>query len=160
MVTPPVYIKALTRYKVPVKLPTSRFEGQEKGSGMSSSRTTDPVIKEPAELESRCGLLRALHVPGDPIVLPNAWDVASAKAVEAAGFPGVATTSGGVAASLGYDDHEGAPAAEMLAAAARIARSVDVPVTVDAESGYGMAPDELVTALRQAGAAGCNLEDT
>jgi 2-methylisocitrate lyase-like PEP mutase family enzyme len=59
-----------------------------------------------------------------------------------------------------YEDHEGAPADEMLAAAARIARGVEVPVTVDAEAGYGMEPAELVTALRSAGAAGCNLEDT
>jgi 2-methylisocitrate lyase-like PEP mutase family enzyme len=72
----------------------------------------------------------------------------------------VATTSWGVAASLGYDDAEQAPADEMLAAAARIARSVDVPVTVDAEAGYRMQPDELVAALHDVGAAGCNLEDT
>jgi 2-methylisocitrate lyase-like PEP mutase family enzyme len=114
----------------------------------------------PAELESRCELLRSLHVPGDPIVLPNAWDVASAQAIETAGFPVVATTSGGVAAALGYEDHEGAPPEEMLAAAARIGRSVNIPMTVDAEAGYGMEPAELVTALRRIGAAGCNLEDT
>ena len=72
----------------------------------------------------------------------------------------VATTSGGVAATLGHEDHEGAPADEMLAAAARIAAGVEVPVTVDAEAGYGMDPAELVAALRSAGAAGCNLEDT
>ncbi len=111
-------------------------------------------------LENRCELLRSLHVPGDPLLLPNAWDVSSARAVVAAGFPVVATTSGGVAASLGYEDHEGAPGEEMLAAAARIARSVDVPVTVDAEAGYGLEPAELVAALRDAGAAGCNLEET
>jgi 2-methylisocitrate lyase-like PEP mutase family enzyme len=113
-----------------------------------------------ADLESRCDLLRSLHRPGAPLLLPNAWDVATARAVVAAGFPVVATTSGGVAAALGYEDHEGAPADEMLAAAARIARGVEVPVTVDAEAGYGMEPAELVAALRQAGAAGCNLEDT
>jgi 2-methylisocitrate lyase-like PEP mutase family enzyme len=101
-----------------------------------------------------------LHVPGAPLVLPNAWDVASAKAVVAAGFPVVATTSGGVAAALGYEDHEGAPGEEMLAAAARVSRSVDVPVTVDAEAGYGMEPADLVAALKGVGAAGCNLEDT
>jgi 2-methylisocitrate lyase-like PEP mutase family enzyme len=93
-------------------------------------------------------------------VLPNAWDVATAKAVLAAGFAVVATTSWAVAAALGYEDGERAPADEMLAAAARIARSVEVPVTVDAEAGYGMQPSELVAALRDAGAAGCNLEDT
>ena len=67
---------------------------------------------------SRCDLLRSLHRPGAPLVLPNAWDAATARAVAAAGFPAVATTSAGVAAALGYDDHERAPASEMLAAAA------------------------------------------
>jgi 2-methylisocitrate lyase-like PEP mutase family enzyme len=119
---------------------------------MAASQTSD--------LQARCDLLRSLHTPGAPLLLPNAWDCATARAVVAAGFPVVATTSGGVAASLGYEDHHGAPADEMLAAATRIARSVDVPVTVDAEGGYGLAPAELVAALRAAGAAGCNLEDT
>ena len=113
-----------------------------------------------ADLQSKCGLLRSLHRPGDPLLLPNAWDVATARAVVAAGFPVVATTSGGVAATLGYEDHHGAPADEMLAAAARIACAVDVPVTIDAEGGYGMEPAAVVDALRTAGAAGCNLEDT
>src|ERR671929_1052419 len=112
------------------------------------------------DLQSRCELLRSLHRPGDPLLLPNAWDVATARAVVAAGYPVVATTSGGVAATLGYEDHERAPAEEMLAAAARIARGVEVPVTVDAEAGYGIEPAELVAALRSAGAAGFNLEDT
>src|SRR5256885_3005065 len=118
----------------------------------TTSRATD--------LQSRCDLLRSLQRPGDPLLLPNAWDVAAAGAVVAAGFPVVATTSGGVAAALGFEDHEGAPADEMLAAAARIARGVEVPVTVDAEAGYGMQPAELVAVLRSAGAAGCNIEDT
>src|SRR5689334_25403653 len=111
-------------------------------------------------LQSRCDLLRSLQRPGAPLLLPNAWDVATARAVVAAGFPVVATTSGGVAAALGYNDHEGAPGDEMLAAAARIARGVEVPVTVDAEAGYGLEPAELVAALHSLGAAGCNLEDT
>jgi 2-methylisocitrate lyase-like PEP mutase family enzyme len=119
---------------------------------MALSQTTD--------LQSDCDLLRSLHRPGTPLLLPNAWDVATARAVVAAGFPVVATTSGGVAATLGYEDHEGAPGDEMLAAAARIARGVDVPVTVDAEAGYGMEPAELVAALRSTGAVGCNLEDS
>jgi 2-methylisocitrate lyase-like PEP mutase family enzyme len=112
------------------------------------------------DLESRCELLRSLQRPGDPLLLPNAWDVVTARAVVAAGFPVVATTSGGVAATLGYEDHEGAPGDEMLAAAARIARAVEVPVTIDAEAGYGMEPAELVAELRSMGAAGCNLEDS
>jgi 2-methylisocitrate lyase-like PEP mutase family enzyme len=112
------------------------------------------------DLQSQCELLRSLHRPGAPLLLPNAWDVATARAVVAAGFPVVATTSAGVAAALGYEDHERAPADEMLAAAGRIARGIEVPVTVDAEAGYGMEPAELVAALKSAGAAGCNLEDT
>jgi 2-methylisocitrate lyase-like PEP mutase family enzyme len=112
------------------------------------------------ELQEHCDLLRSLQRPGDPLLLPNAWDVATARAVVAAGFPVVATTSGGVAATLGYADHEGAPGDEMLAAAARIARGVEAPVTVDAEAGYGMQPAQLVSALKDMGAAGCNLEDS
>jgi len=112
------------------------------------------------ELAQRCDLLRSLHRPGDPLLLPNAWDVATARAVVEAGFPVVATTSGGVANALGFEDHHGAPAQEMLAAARRIAAGVDVPVTIDAEAGYGMAPDALVDALIDVGAAGCNLEET
>src|SRR4051795_11329331 len=99
-----------------------------------------------SDLQSRCELLRSLHRPGAPLVLPNAWDVAKARAVVAAGFPVGGKTSGGVAAALGYDDHEGAPADEMLAAAARIARGVEVPVTVAAGGGYGMGPAELFEA--------------
>jgi 2-methylisocitrate lyase-like PEP mutase family enzyme len=118
------------------------------------------ALLQTTDLQGQCNLLRSLHRRGDPLLLPNAWDVATARAVVAAGFPVVATTSGGVAATLGYEDHEGAPGDEMLAAAARIARGVDVPVTVDAEAGYGMEPDELVAALRNMGAAGCNLEDS
>src|SRR5215510_5069904 len=118
------------------------------------------ALSETTDIQSRCDLLRSLHRPGDPLLLPNAWDVATARAVVAAGFPVVATTSGGVAGTLGYEDHEGAPGDEMLAAAARIARGVEVPVTVDAEAGYGMEPAELVAALHSAGAAGCNLEDS
>src|ERR671910_1526804 len=127
---------------------------------MSSRQVAEQPMTEPADLESRCELLRSLHVPGTPLVLPNAWDVASARAVVAAGFPVVATTSMGVAASLGYEDHERAPGDEMLAAAARIATAVNVPVTVDAEAGYRMEPTDLVARLKEMGAAGCNLEDT
>jgi 2-methylisocitrate lyase-like PEP mutase family enzyme len=127
---------------------------------MSTHPLADRAVTEPTDLESRCDLLRSLHVPGTPLVLPNAWDVASARAVVAAGFPVVATTSMGVAASLGYEDHERAPRQEMLAAAGRIAGAVEVPVTVDAETGYGMEPADLVAALKNMGAAGCNLEDT
>jgi 2-methylisocitrate lyase-like PEP mutase family enzyme len=127
---------------------------------MSTRQVAEQPITRPSDLEARCDTLRSLHVPGTPLVLPNAWDAASARAVEAAGFPVVATTSRAVAASLGYEDHERAPGEEMLAAAARIAAAVNVPVSVDAEAGYGMKPRDLVARLKAMGAAGCNLEDT
>ncbi|MFG3172759.1 isocitrate lyase/phosphoenolpyruvate mutase family protein [Streptomyces sp. NPDC048200] len=105
---------------------------------------------------------RALHhgrVPDDPLVLPGPWDAASARVFADAGFPALATPSAGVAASLGYADGQ-TPAAEMFAAVARIARAVDVPVSADVEGGYGLAPKELVERLLEAGAVGCNLEDS
>jgi 2-methylisocitrate lyase-like PEP mutase family enzyme len=112
------------------------------------------------DLTSAATTLRDLHVAGKPLVLANSWDAASARLAVAAGFPVVATSSGAVADSLGYRDQQDAPADEMFAAAARIARAVDVPVTVDAEAGYGLTATELVTRLVDAGAVGCNLEDT
>ncbi|MFH9576041.1 isocitrate lyase/phosphoenolpyruvate mutase family protein [Streptomyces sp. NPDC017454] len=105
---------------------------------------------------------RALHhgrAPGDPLVLPGPWDAASARVFAEAGFPALATPSAGVAASLGYEDGA-TPADEMFAAVARIARAVDVPVSADVEDGYGLAPKELVERLLEAGAVGCNLEDS
>ncbi|MEV6119107.1 isocitrate lyase/phosphoenolpyruvate mutase family protein [Streptomyces sp. NPDC052077] len=105
---------------------------------------------------------RALHhgrTPDDPLVLPGPWDAASARAFEEAGFPALATPSAGVAASLGYEDGS-TPADEMFAAVARITRAVDVPVSADVEAGYGLAPAELVDRLLEAGAVGCNLEDS
>ncbi|MGW3347272.1 isocitrate lyase/PEP mutase family protein [Nonomuraea rubra] len=104
--------------------------------------------------------LRDLHVPGDPLVLPNIWDAASARLAEAAGFPALATSSAATAAVLGYDDGEQVPAGEVLAAAARIVRAVRVPVTVDFERGYGLEPAELVERFAATGAAGLNLEDS
>ncbi len=104
--------------------------------------------------------LRALHHEDDLLVLPNSWDAASARVLAGAGFPAIATASHAVADSLGYEDGEAAPPEEMFAAAARVTRSVDVPVSVDAESGYGLPPADLAARLREAGAAGCNIEDT
>jgi len=104
--------------------------------------------------------LRDLHHGDSPLVLPNTWDCASARAVAKAGFPVVATTSGGIAASLGWEDGEKTPADEMFHAIGRIASSVDVPVTADVESGYGLSSTEIVAALREVGAVGCNIEDT
>ncbi|RIV32688.1 isocitrate lyase/PEP mutase family protein [Micromonospora radicis] len=104
--------------------------------------------------------LRTLHRPGDPLVLPNAWDAGSARAVVAAGFAAVATGSAAVAESLGYADGEDTPVEEMFAAVARISRAVDVPVTADLERGYRLPPAELVRRLLDAGAVGLNLEDS
>ncbi|MGI5457244.1 isocitrate lyase/PEP mutase family protein [Streptomyces sp. CA-249302] len=111
---------------------------------------------------SKVEVFRALHrgrLPGDPLVLPGPWDAVSAKVLEEAGWPALATPSAGVAASLGYEDGS-TPADEMFAAVARICRAVDVPVSADVEGGYGLAPKELVERLLEAGAVGCNLEDS
>ena len=104
--------------------------------------------------------LRELHRPGEPLILANAWDVATAKQVVAAGFPAVATTSSAISWSLGHQDGEDTPPDEMFEVAARIASAVDVPVTADLESGYGLSPAELVESMRQAGVVGLNFEDT
>ncbi|MEV3922670.1 isocitrate lyase/PEP mutase family protein [Actinomadura coerulea] len=111
-------------------------------------------------MTDNAAILRDLHRPGDPLLLPNVWDAGSAKIVQEAGFPALATASAAVSAMLGYPDHEGAPAEEMFAAAGRVVRAATVPVTVDAEAGYGLQPGELVERLLAIGAAGCNLEDT
>jgi 2-methylisocitrate lyase-like PEP mutase family enzyme len=104
--------------------------------------------------------LLALHHADDVLVLVNAWDVASARLVEEAGFPAVATTSAGIAASLGYPDGERIPVDEMLAAVARISEAITVPVTADMESGYGLPAAQLVSRLLDAGAVGMNIEDS
>lgn len=111
-------------------------------------------------LAKQADRLRALHQGPAPLILANAWDVASAVAVERAGASAIATTSSGVTASLGYPDGEAIPAAEMLAAIARIAAAVSLPVTADMEAGYGLSAADLVDALIGAGAVGLNLEDT
>jgi len=105
---------------------------------------------------------RALHhgrAAADPLVLPGPWDAASARVFADAGFPALATPSAGIAASLGYEDGS-TPHEEMFAAVARIVRAVSVPVSADVEGGYGLAPEELVGRLLEAGAVGCNLEDS
>jgi len=106
--------------------------------------------------------LRALHAGPAMLVLPNAWDVVTARLVEAAGFPAIATTSAGVAWSLGYADGERISRGEMLDAVRRMARAVRVPVTADMEAGYGPTPEAVAETARgviAAGAVGLNLED-
>ena len=114
----------------------------------------------PSASRDKAAALRALHVPGVPLVLPNAWDAASARLVQEAGFAVVATSSAATAAVLGWPDGEGTPVEEVLAASARIARAVDVPVTVDFERGFRLAPDELVERVTATGVVGVNLEDS
>jgi 2-methylisocitrate lyase-like PEP mutase family enzyme len=120
-------------------------------------------VTNPNFLEStatKAESLRQLHAGPAMLVLPNAWDAASAKVLETAGFPAIATTSGGVANALGYEDHQGAPLSEMLAAATRIVRAVSIPVTVDFEAGYGLQPREIAERVIDSGAAGFNFEDS
>src|SRR5260370_23083908 len=106
--------------------------------------------------------LRKLHEGPRVLVLPNAWDVASARVLEELGYPAIATTRGGVAFALGYPDGEGVSREEMLEVVARIARAVRVPVTADMEAGYGITPKDMAEtakAIVAAGAVGLNLED-
>lgn len=112
------------------------------------------------ELAAKAEALRAQHAGPGVLVLPNAWDAASARAFEDAGFPALATTSGGVVEAIGHRDGEQAPVDQVLAAVGRICRAVSVPVTADLEGGYGLAADDLVDGLLGAGAVGLNLEDT
>jgi 2-methylisocitrate lyase-like PEP mutase family enzyme len=104
---------------------------------------------------------RALH-RGNILVLPNAWDVASARIIQQAGFSAVATTSAGIAFTLGYPDGQHISREEMLAVVGRIAKAVEVPVTADVEAGYGDRPEDAARTARDvlaAGAVGMNLED-
>jgi 2-methylisocitrate lyase-like PEP mutase family enzyme len=108
----------------------------------------------------KADLLRQLHHDRALLVLPNAWDVAGAVALAAApGVRALATTSGGVARSLGYEDEEQAPRDEMVRAAARIAAAVSVPVTADLEAGYGD-PAGTARAAWEGGIVGINFEDS
>jgi len=121
---------------------------------MHQARTAEPGSKADA--------LRRLHVEGPMLVLPNAWDAGSARIFVEAGFAALATTSAGIAFSLGYPDGERISRDEMLAAVARITRRISVPITADMEAGYGQTPDAVAETVRRvidAGAVGMNLED-
>jgi 2-methylisocitrate lyase-like PEP mutase family enzyme len=104
----------------------------------------------------------ALHVPGDPLILYNAWDAGSARVIAEAGARAIATGSASVAQAHGYDDAEALPLALALANAGRIVAAVDLPVTIDFEGAYAVAPDEAaanMARLAATGAIGCNFED-
>lgn len=114
------------------------------------------------EQAAKAESFRAMHGGRTLLLLPNAWDALSARIVVGAGFTAIATTSGGVAWALGYADGEKAPWDQVVAATARIARAVKVPVTADIETGYGDTPEAVARSIRDiidAGAVGVNLED-
>lgn len=116
------------------------------------------IAKQTAKAEA----FLALHHAPEILVLANSWDVATTRVIARAGFPAIATTSAGIAFDLGYPDGERIGRDEMLAVVGRIARSVDLPVTADMESGYGPVPEDVAETVRltiEAGAAGMNLED-
>ena len=105
---------------------------------------------------------RKLHHGPEILILPNAWDVGSAKIMEKAGFPAIASTSAGVANFLGYPDGESITREDMLAVVKEIAGNVAIPVTADVEAGYGPTTDDVAETVRQviaAGVVGINLED-
>lgn len=101
-----------------------------------------------------------MHQPGDPVILPTVWDAWSAKLAVGAGFAALTVGSKPVAESLGKSDGEGMSFADVLARTGQIVEAVDVPVSVDVESGYGQSPDRLIEGLLDAGAVGLNIEDT
>jgi 2-methylisocitrate lyase-like PEP mutase family enzyme len=120
------------------------------------------AIMNQAEQASKAEAFRGLHRGPRLLLLPNAWDAMSARIVASEGFPAIATTSGGLAWALGYPDGEAAPWDEVVAATARIARAVSVPVTADIETGYGDTPEAVARSIGDiigAGAVGVNLED-
>jgi 2-methylisocitrate lyase-like PEP mutase family enzyme len=111
---------------------------------------------------ARAEAFRAMHDRSRILVLPNAWDAMSARVIEDAGARAIATTSAGVAFSVGYPDGEAIPREEMIAAIARIARVVTIPVTADIESGFARDAREVAETVRRvidAGMVGINLED-
>lgn len=132
---------------------------------MSDSCRTAPCagwLSEPYPLHHRALAFRSLHVPGRPLVLPNAWDRVSARLGEEAGAAAVATTSAGLAWELGTPDGDRLERDRALAAVAAVASAVGVPVSADIESGYaadaaGVA--DTVRAVLAAGAVGINIED-
>lgn len=115
------------------------------------------------EQKRQAHTFRQMHRGPKALLLPNVWDVASARIIEEAGFGAIATTSAGIAFSLGYPDGQKISPEEMLARIGRIARAVKVPVTADVEAGYGGRPEDAARTAREvieAGAVGLNLEDS
>lgn len=112
------------------------------------------------DLQKSAAALLALHVPGTPVVLPTVWDAWSAKLAVDAGFAALTVGSHPVAESVGKPDGEGMSFDELLARVAQITGAVDVPISVDIESGYGETPQRIIDGLLSVGAVGFNIEDT
>ena len=105
---------------------------------------------------------RRLHDRKNVLILPNAWDVPSARVFEDEGFPAVATSSAGMMVSLGYPDGEEIPTGEFVAVVRRVARVLSVPLSVDMVGGFGGSPSIVARSVRRvvdAGAVGINIED-
>src|SRR5579864_3260481 len=114
------------------------------------------------EQRTKAEAFRAMHRGPNILILPNAWDVASARIFEEAGIAAIATTSAGIAFTLGYPDGQKISRDEMLSCVSRIATKVKIPVTADVEAGYGDRPEDAALTARgviEAGAVGLNLED-
>jgi len=111
-------------------------------------------------LEERANALLALHVPGDPVILPTIWDAWSAKLAVEAGFAALTVGSHPVADSVGKADGEGMSFDDLIDRVGQITGAVDVPISVDVESGYGEAPQRIIDGLLSVGAVGLNIEDT
>lgn len=111
-------------------------------------------------LQERAETLKALHVPGDPVILPTVWDAWSASLAVEAGFAALTVGSHPVADSVGKQDGEGMSFDDLLERVAQIAGAVDVPLSVDVESGYGESGQRLIAGLLSVGAVGLNVEDT
>lgn len=111
-------------------------------------------------LRERADALLAMHQPGNPVILPTVWDAWSARLAVDAGFAALTVGSHPLAGSVGKEDREGMTFAEVLARVEQITAAVDVPVSVDIESGYGQPPARLIEGLLDAGAVGFNIEDT
>jgi 2-methylisocitrate lyase-like PEP mutase family enzyme len=119
--------------------------------------------KEMADQTRKAEQFRALHIPGNPLVLFNIWDVGSAKAVAAGGTKAIATGSWSVANANGFPDGERIPLVLAIDNLRRIIGATDLPVTVDLESGYGNTSEVVGATIAMAidaGAVGCNLEDS
>lgn len=111
-------------------------------------------------LQDRAAALLALHRPGNPVVLPTVWDAWSARLAVDEGFSALTVGSHPLAESIGKSDGEGMSFDDVLTRVRQITEAVDVPVSVDIESGYGERPERLIEGLLDVGAVGFNLEDT